>query len=66
MSTSKHAFEQVKNILGKLDCRTPNSSTSPSVGSSNPAMMEISVVLPHPLGPTSNVSSLVATSTSTS
>src|SRR5207244_9468365 len=32
------------------------SSTTPSLLSSNPAMTEISVVLPQPLGPTRNVS----------
>src|SRR5262249_8095034 len=35
----------------------PNTSRSPSVASSNPAIMEISVVFPQPDGPTSMASS---------
>ena len=43
----------------------PAPSTSPAVGSSRPAMIEISVVLPQPDGPTSSVISPAGTSRST-
>src|SRR5262249_60376033 len=44
--------------------RVPKTSRSPSDGSSSPAMMEISVVLPQPEGPTSMASSPMAISRS--
>src|SRR5262249_13056147 len=37
--------------------RVPSTDSSPSVRSSRPAMIEISVVLPHPLGPTRKLNS---------
>src|SRR5262249_35172062 len=37
--------------------RVPSTVRSPAVRSSNPAMMEMSVVLPQPLGPTRRLSS---------
>ena len=36
---------------------SPSTSTLPVVGNTNPAMIRSSVVLPHPLGPSSAISS---------
>src|SRR5262245_27547290 len=45
--------------------RVPSTDSSPSVRSSRPAMIEISVVLPHPLGPTRKLNSPARVSKST-
>src|SRR5262249_34719836 len=45
--------------------RVPSTDSSPSVRSSRPAMTEISVVLPHPLGPTRKLNSPMRVSRST-
>src|SRR5262245_6791265 len=45
--------------------RVPSTDSSPSVRSSRPAMIEISVVLPHPLGPTRKLNSPTRVSKST-